>query len=533
MSEDEFDPLDGPATIPAQLAASAEAFGDAIYLVGEDGQRLSFRETQVQAERAARAFLASGLGLGDRVAIWAPKSVEWVIACLGLQIAGGVLVPLNTRFKAEEAGYILERSGAKFLCVARHFLGNDYVGMLQSVYGSMSGSCRFPGLPGLAVVVAIDDTAEWTSFLQAGDPVSGIALGQRIGEIGPDSLADILFTSGTTGNPKGAMHGHRQALGAVRSFNFVNGFQRDDRMAIVNPFFHSFGYRAGWVACLIAGMTACPVAMLDVRAFIDLIEREAISVLPGPPTLFQTILDLSDRRALPTVRLGITGAANIDPEMIRRSREELGIATMLTSYGLTEATAMGTSCRVGDDIDTIAGTVGRSFPGWKMRLVAPDGTFAKSGAAGEIQFSGFNVMQGYFDDPGATAAAIDADGWLHTGDIGTLDDCGYLKIIDRLKDIVIVDGFNVYPAEIEGMIRRAPGVAEVAVVGRPDARLGEVCVAFVVPSRGQSDLDALADWCGIYMANYKVPRRFVMIDALPKTPLGKVQRFLLRQWAET
>jgi len=533
MTEAAFDPLDGPATIPAQLAASAQAFGDAPFLAGEDGQRFSFRETEALAERAARAFLAAGLEAGDRVAIWAPNGVIWVIACLGLQLAGGILVPLNTRFKGEEAAYILEKSGARFLCAARHFLGDDPVAMLRACRGGEEGAARpVAGLPALERIVTIDEPETWAAFLDSGDAVASTALAARAASITGDSIADILFTSGTTGHPKGAMHNHRQALGAVRSFNYVNRFEPGDRMVIVNPFFHSFGYRAGWVSCLIGGMTAYPVAKLDRDALLALIERERITILPGPPALFQTILDSGVPLRGSALRIGVTGAANIPVDLIRRSYEELGLDVLLTSYGLTETTAMGTSCRPSDSHETVASTVGRPFPGWEIRTVDAEGRATAPGEPGEIQFRGFNVMQGYFGDPEASAAAIDPDGWLHSGDIGVLDARGYLRVVDRLKDVVIVGGFNVYPAEVERMLRDAPGVAEVAVVGMADQRLGEVCAAFVVPEAGREiDETALIEWARARMANFKVPRRFFAVEALPRTPLGKVQKFLLRQRA--
>jgi len=530
MTEAEFDPLAGPATIPAQLAASAERFGSTCFLAGEDGRRLTFDETKALAERAARGFMASGLERGDRVALWAPNSIEWVIACLGLQIAGGILVPLNTRFKGEEAAALIERCGARFLCTVGDFLANDYPAMLRASRPGGGGDRPVAGLPRLERLIMLDGSA-WTDFLGTAEAIDPTRLDQRIAAIRPDDIADILFTSGTTGEPKGAMHSHAQALGAVRSFNFVNGTVPGDRMVIVNPFFHSFGYRAGWVASLLDGMTAYPVAMLDPGALMTLIERERISVLPGPPALFQTILDSWIVADLGSLRLGITGAANISIDLIQRCYEELGLEVLLTSYGLTEATAMGTSCRPGDSYRTIATTVGRPFPGWSVRTVDSRGAPAATGEPGEIQFRGFNVMKGYFEDPEATRDAMTADGWLRTGDVGILDEVGYLRVVDRLKDVVIVGGFNVYPAEVERMLREAPGVTDVAVVGMADPRLGEVCAAFVVASGTSFDEDALINWSRARMANFKVPRRFFAIDALPRTPLGKVQKFLLKQRA--
>lgn len=529
--ETRFDPLDGPSTIPEQLAESARLHGDRLFLVGEDGRCLSFAETEAAARRMARAFIAAGIQSGDRVAIWAPNSIEWVLAALGLQLAGGVLVPLNTRFKGDEAAYVLERSRATMLCTVGGFLGIRFVDLLAEARGGPTAGQPISGLRHLREIVLLDPVP-LADFVARADTVSEAALDGRIAAIRPDSPCDILYTSGTTGKPKGAMFCHRQALAVLRSYNFVNRTRPGDRMVIVNPFFHSYGYRAGWVACLVDGMTAFPVAQLDAEDLGSLIEREQITVLPGPPALFQTLVDRPSGHDISSLRIGTTGSASLPVALMQACREVLGLEVLLTSYGLTENTAMGTSCRVGDSAETLATTVGRPFPGFEMRLVGPDGASLPPGEPGEVCFRGFSVMRGYFEDPEATAEAIDADGWLHTGDVGVLDQRGYLRIVDRLKDIVIVGGFNVYPAEVETMLRGAPGVADVAVVGMPDHRLGEVAVAFVVPTPGsEPDEAALTAWARANMANFKVPRKFVTIDVLPRTPLGKVRRVELRERA--
>ncbi|MEP6869895.1 MAG: AMP-binding protein, partial [Novosphingobium sp.] len=241
--ETRFNPQAGPATIPAQLAESARAYGERLFLVGEDGRSLTFGATQAAARRMARAFIAAGLALGDRVAIWAPNSIDWVIATLGLQLAGGVLVPLNTRFKGEEAAFILDKSRATFLCTVGQFLGIDYTALIQSARGGPADGRSVAGLPHLREIVLLD-ADPLAAFTARGDGVSEAELNARIAAITPDSLCDILFTSGTTGKPKGAMFSHAQSLSVVRSYNFVNRTVPGDRMVIVNPFFHSFGYRA-------------------------------------------------------------------------------------------------------------------------------------------------------------------------------------------------------------------------------------------------------------------------------------------------
>ena len=528
-------------TVPQLVDWAAATFGDAAFIVDEDGAAIGFREAKALAERAARGFIAAGVEPGDRVAVWAPNGPEWIAAALGLQLAGAVLVPLNTRFRGGEAAFILKTARAGALCTVDGFLGADYLGMLRGACEGAGRDGPVEGLPAMRTVVFLDGARReggvaWDDFLAAGDALQPDLLDRRREAIGPDTPCDILFTSGTTGAPKGAVHSHVQALKMPMKWNAVNGFEPGDRMLIVNPFFHSFGYRAGWMSCLCAGMTAYPVAVFDVDKALRLIEAEKITVLPGPPALFQAILDHPDRARfdLSSLRAGHTGSANLDPEVVRRARDELGFEVFLTSYGMTEATAMATTCRLGDDIATIAGTVGRPFPGVELKIAGPDGAALAPGEAGEVLLRGDNVMLGYFEDPEATAAAVDADGWLHTGDVGALDEAGNLRILDRLKDVVIVGGFNAYPAEIESMLREHPAVAEAAVIGIPDSRLGEACAAFVVLRPGAAlDEAGLVAWSRERMANFKVPRRLFLTEALPKTPLGKVQKHVLRDEAKT
>jgi acyl-CoA synthetase (AMP-forming)/AMP-acid ligase II len=351
--------------------------------------------------------------------------------------------------------------------------------------------------------------------------------------VGPDDLSDIIFTSGTTGRPKGAMTTHAQTLRTFATWASIVGLAEGDRYLIVNPFFHTFGYKAGIVACLIAGATIVPEPVFDVDRVLEKVAAERITMLPGPPTLYQQVLDHPRRAAhdLSSLRLAVTGAAAVPVELVLRMRSELTFSTVLTAYGLTESTGVVTMCRQGDDPDTISHTSGRAIPGIEVRIVDEAGSPVDPGSPGEIVVRGYTVVSGYFEDPEATAEAIDADGWLHTGDIGVMDGAGNVAITDRLKDMFIVGGFNAYPAEIEGAILRHPGVSQVAVVGVPDARMGEVGCAFVVP-RPDTDPTALARelplWARERMANYKVPRRVEIVDALPLNASGKVLKTELR-----
>jgi len=303
---------------------------------------------------------------------------------------------------------------------------------------------------------------------------------------------------------------------------------------VVNPFFHTFGYKAGILACLMKGATLVPVDVFDVDKVLAKIPQERISVIPGPPTLYQSILDHPMRQTadLSSMRLAVTGAAVVPVELVKRMRAELGFETVLTAYGLTESTGVVTMCRRSDSPEVIAGTSGRAIPGLDVRVLDADNKEASPGDPGEVVVKGYTVIPGYFGNPEATAEAIDADGWLHTGDVGVMDEDGNLRITDRTKDMFVVGGFNAYPAEIEGMLLRHPAVSQVAVVGKPDDRMGEVGCAFVVPRPGsdpQGLEEALVAWAKEEMANYKVPREVRIVDALPLNASGKVLKTELRR----
>ncbi len=514
-------------TIPRLVLEAAERFPERIAV--EDGPtERTFADLARSGLRAARAFCAAGVERGDRVAIWAPNIHEWIDAAIGLHCAGAVLVPLNTRFKGAEAGYVLRKSGARILCTVGEFLGTSYVELLAG-----------EDLPELRRIVALrgraDGTLPWSEFLAGGDGVPERDAEARAASVSPDDHSDLLFTSGTTGNPKGEMTTHGQNLRAFAAWSEVVGLRAGDRYLVVNPFFHAFGYKAGWLASFMRGATVIPHAVFDVPAVLARIGEDRISVLPGPPTLYQSILAHPERERfdLSSLRLAVTGAAAIPVELIHRMRRELGFETVITGYGLTEACGIVSMCRTDDDPETIATTSGRAIPGVEVRCADADGKEVPRGEPGEVVVRGYNVMQGYFDDAAETAAAIDGDGWLHTGDVGVMDDRGYLRITDRIKDMFIVGGFNCYPAEIENLMYGHGEIAQVAVIGIPDERMGEVGMAHVVPAAGASlTPQSVIDWCHEHMANYKVPRVVEIVDALPTNAAGKVMKFVLRARAQ-
>jgi acyl-CoA synthetase (AMP-forming)/AMP-acid ligase II len=531
-------PIQPPRTVPALVTAAADRFAARTAI--EDGPTtFTFPALADAAAVAARAFIAAGLRPGDRAAVWAPNIHEWVIAALGIQCAGGVLVPLNTRMKGREVGYILAKSGARILCTVDEFLGNRYVDLLRAGCGDPSPERPVADLPDLERVVLLRGDADrcesWADFVAAGESVPPATAAERAARVGADDLADILFTSGTTGKPKGVMCTHAQNLRCFEVWSDVVGLRADDRYLIVNPYFHSFGYKAGWLACLIRGAANLPHAVFDVPQVLERVARDRVSVLPGPPTLYQMILahPERDRFDLSSLRLAVTGAAVIPVELIHRMRRELAFETIVTAYGLTESTGVVTMCRPEDDAETIATTSGRAIPDVEVRCVDPTGVEVARGTPGEIVVRGYNVMLGYLDDPAATAETIDPEGWLHTGDVGVMDDRGYLRITDRLKDMFITGGFNCYPAEIESILLGCPGVAQTAVIGIPDERLGEVAMAFVVGAPGSAlTPESVIAWCRENMANYKVPRRVAVVAALPMNATGKVTKFVLRDQAK-
>ena len=516
-------------TIPEMVEHQADALSRAVAIVDADS-RLTFEELAERVDEAGRALLALGVERGDRVAIWAPNMWEWIVCALAIHGAGGVMVPVNTRYRGAEAAYLLEKSRARVLFTVTGFLDVDYVALLRAADAVLADLSQIVVMRG----VAPEGTLGFAEFLSGARSVEDSALRARAKTVEPDDLADILFTSGTTGKPKGVMCTHAQNLRVFDTWSSIVGLRERDRYLIVLPFFHSFGYKAGWFSALMRGATVFPEPVFDVDVVLRRVQDDAITMLPGPPALYQSLLLHPDRGDydISSLRLAVTGAAAIPVELVHRMRKDLGFESVITAYGLTESCGVVTMCRPDDDAETIATTSGRAIPDVEVAIVDGEGHTLAPGETGEIVVRGYNVMNGYFDAPEETSNAIDGDGWLHTGDIGTLDERGYIKITDRLKDMFIVGGFNAYPAEIENTLLQMPGVGEVAVIGVPDQRLGEVGMAFVVPAPGSSlEPDAVIAWSRDQMANYKVPRRVEIVDELPRNATGKVLKFELRERA--
>lgn len=501
-------------TIPHVLFDQAKRRPEALAI--EDGEwRLSYGELAAHVRQAAGVMRHMGLSHGDTFGIWAPNCAEWIIAALAGQTLGAVMVTLNTRYKGAEAADILQRSHCKVLFTVKGFLGHDYPAMLEGQ--------NLPDLQEVIVIREADGKGAFEVFLsKEGNPVQAI-------DVKAKDISDIIFTSGTTGAPKGAMTTHAQNVQVFESFTDAIGMNETDRYLVVNPFFHSFGYKAGWLSCLIKGAAIFPLAVYKPKDVLKQIERDNITVMPGAPTIFQTLLAHPDlgKHDISSLRVATTGATTIPVDLIRAMHEDLGIDDVFSAYGLTESTGVVSLCQKGDDFKTIATTCGRPLPGTELRIVDDNGQDVKGGEEGEIWVRGFNVMKGYLDMPEATEETITSEGWLKTGDVGTQDSKGYIKITDRKKDMVIVGGFNVYPAELEKALLRHPSIVDVAVIGAPDERLGEVTQAHVVKTSELSK-DNLIAWCRENMANYKVPRSVTFHKSLPRNASGKVMKYMLK-----
>jgi acyl-CoA synthetase (AMP-forming)/AMP-acid ligase II len=483
----------------------------------------SYRELSEAMGACAAAWLRLGLRSADAVAILAPNCLEWIIAALGIQAAGATLVPVNTRLKGGEVQYILNRTRARYVVTTRSFLGVDYTEMLKSI--------DLPRVERTIVLPSADGRTEWDEFLDHA-PADVTRAFDALERLSPDVPSDIIFTSGTTGVPKGAVTTHAQNVWNYRNLTATLGLTSDDRSMVIFPFSHSAGYKAGWLAAFLQGGVVCPEPILDIPRIVERLIKNKISFICAPPAVFHTILAVppEQRGNYAALRSVMIGGATIPPTLIDRMRTELKIKNVVAGYGLTESGGTATMTREGDSLDTIANTVGRPLPGIELRCVDASGQTLPAGEPGEIVIRGPNVMREYFEDPDATKETIDKDGWLYTGDIGTLDLDGNLRVTDRKKDMFIVGGFNCYPAEIERMMSTHPAIAQTAVIGVPDERMGEAGKAFIVLRPGASaSADEIIAWCRQVMANYKVPRYVAFVNELPINASGKVQKALLRQ----
>jgi len=526
-------------TTPRLLRASAERFGDRLAVV-DGSTRLSFVQLWEAALEVARAAIAIGIAPGDRVGIWAPNSVRFVVTALGLHCAGAIVVPINTRYRGAEARDILARVRAKVVFVDNGFLNYDYAAAASTPGEDAAVN---EALAELVVVDLLDGSPSgpyrmpWSEFRRKAEAVS-VATAEATGmAVAPSDLSEIIFTSGTTGRAKGVTIQHGPSVDLYTNFGHIWGVGAGDTYLVTNPFFHTAGNKAGMLLSLIHGLTVVPMAVFDAGEAMRLIQEHRVSVMNGPPTIFYSLLESPERAKydLSSLRVGATGASVVPVALIERVHTELPFRHFITAYGMTECIGTATMCRQGDSFEVIANTNGRALPGIELRVVDPEGRDVGPGESGEVLIRGANVTRGYWEDPEATAAAIDEDGWLHSGDVGHLDAQGNLKITDRIKDLFIVGGFNVSPAEVEQVLVRHPAIGEVAVIGVPDERLGEVPKAYATRRAGAPPAteEEVIAWARERLANFKVPRSVVFVDALPRNAFGKVLKDELRKAART
>lgn len=517
------------SSIPGLVQKVARSRGETPFLI--DGERRwSFQDLEQRMVEVARGLVSLGMTPGDRAALCAPNSAVWVQVATGIQAAGGILVPLSTRFKSAEIAHILRASDARVVFTAAEFVGNDYIALLRDAQALgapvehivVLGDAAPAGCITLAELIALGASSDLSDVFD------------RIDALTPESTSDIMFTSGTTGSAKGVELGHGQSLQAYGWLSEVFTYQEGETFAVIPPFFHGFGYKAGWLAGLIRGTRVIPIASFDPLALMQIIQEHRVNLLNGPPTIFVDLMNHPRRSEfdLSSLRVGTTGAATIPLTVIEDMRRVLGLDVVINAYGLTESTALVSTSRPGDDPLLVATTVGRAAEGLEVKAVDESGSDVRPGEAGEILVRGYTVMRGYWNDDVSTGEAITTDGFLKTGDIGVIDENGFIRITDRKKDLFIVGGFNAYPAEIEAALLRFEKILHVAVIGVPDDRMGEVGWAYVVPKIGEQITERdVIEFARRSLANFKVPRRVIFLQELPRTPSLKVTKVPLKQAA--
>jgi HIP---CoA ligase len=519
--------IDISGSIPAALRRTAASHGDLDAIVDGDF-RCTYHELDRAVLDAARGLLGLGVARGDRVAIWAQNCWQWCVAALAVAAAGAVVVPINTRFRGGEAAQVISDSRPVALFTTTGFLGADYPAMLRAA------------APEHADLVAVVMTGQaepgdltWSDFLSRGSSISDEEVLERLEAVGTEDLSDIMYTSGTTGAPKGVMQTHGKNLQAITALGNALTVSPGDRVATIAPMFAQFGLRGGIYMNAMFGATTVVDAIFGVERAIELIEKERITVFPGPPTVLRALLSpMADGHDLSSLRVALIGSTVVPEQLVIDLLDKNIFRHVLTGWGLTEACGIVSVSSLTDTPSRIATTAGKVVDHMQVKIVDAEGAALPVGVPGKMLVRGATVMNGYLGDEAQTAQAIDADGWLDTGDIGLVNSDGYVQITGRAKDMVIVGGFNVYPAEVEAAMRTHRAVSDVALVGMPDERLGEVIAAFVVSrSAEQFDPEEFLAWCRGAMANHKVPRVVIELDSLPLNSSLKVDKPVLRRRA--
>ena len=521
-------------TVGAALARAVEQFPDREALVSiHQDVRYSYREFAGEVERVALGLLALGIEKGDRVGIWAPNCVEWAILQFASARVGAILVNINPAYRAGEFEFAMAHSNVRLLVMTARFKTSDYLEMLASVRS---------GLPALERVVTIDgDRASpsdliWPELSERATGATREQLAAREQLLDADDPINIQYTSGTTGRPKGATLTHHNIVNNARAMAVILGYTDADRVCIPVPLYHCFGMGVGNLGCVTTGATMVyPAASFEPVATMQAVQDERCTSLYGVPTMWIAQLEHPrfDEFDLTSLRTGLMGGSPCPVEVMKRAVNDMHAREVCIVYGMTETAPISFITRPDDSLERRVSTVGRVMPNVEAKVIDPlTGDLVDRGTAGEVCTRGYVVMRGYWDDPKATAAAVDADGWMHTGDLGLLDDEGYLNIVGRIKDMVIRGGENLFPREIEEVLFQHPAVGSAQVIGVPDALMGEELMAWVVARDGATvNEDDLRAFCATRLAHFKVPRYWSFVDEFPMTVTGKVQKFKMREIA--
>ena len=514
----------------------------------EEGVRRSYTEFAADVDQLARALMSAGVAKGDRVGIWSPNHADWVTLQYATARIGAILVTINPAYRLNELEYVLNQSGVSLLVAAPSYLTSDYRAMVADVWDRVPTE-RVVYLP----VVDSDgtaDTTDWDKLLAGAPTTSPEDLDARTATLDPNDPINIQYTSGTTGFPKGATLSHRNILNNGFFIGEACGYTDQDRVCIPVPFYHCFGMVLGNLACTTHGATmVIPSAGFKPTAVLEAIEAEGCTSLYGVPTMF--IAELGDphleRYDLSTLRTGIMAGSPCPVEVMKQVVDRMNMTEVTIAYGMTETSPVSTQTSAEDSLEHRVSTVGRVHPHVEIKIVDPEtGEIVPRGEGGEFMTRGYSVMLGYWNDPERTAEAIDADGWMHTGDLATMDADGYVNIIGRIKDMIIRGGENVYPREIEEFLYGHPDIVEVQVIGVPDLKYGEEIMAWV-QLRENSDLSVLAtsedgadsvaeavkNYCRGTIAHYKVPRYVRITDEFPMTVTGKIRKVAMRETSIT
>jgi fatty-acyl-CoA synthase len=512
-------------TIGANLERTCRSHGDRDALVDvAGGRRWTYAQLNADVDTLALGLLDLGIEKGDRVGIWAPNCAEWTLVQYATAKIGAILVNINPAYRTHELAYALNQSGCRLLMSATEFKTSNYVEMLDSVRGELTS------LEGTIYL----RSPQWDTLFERGDSTPTRRLFDRAALLSFDDAINIQYTSGTTGFPKGATLSHHNILNNGYFVGELCGYTEDDRVCIPVPFYHCFGMVMGNLGATSHGSCmVIPAPAFDPAATLRAVQDERCTSLYGVPTMFIAELGLADFASydLSSLRTGIMAGSPCPVEVMKRVIDDMGCREVTICYGMTETSPVSTQTRVDDDIERRVSTVGTVHPHVEVKVVDPvTGLTVPSGEPGEFCTRGYSVMLGYWDEPEKTNESIDEAGWMHTGDLATMDGDGYLNIVGRIKDMVIRGGENVYPREIEEFLYAHPAITDVQVVGVPDEKYGEELCAWIRVRDGESvSEDDVRDYCRGKLAHFKVPRYVLVVDEFPMTVTGKIQKFKMRE----